>query len=125
MYRAGFATSQSAYETAFQELFESLDWLEDRLRRHRYLLGELVTEADWRLFPTLIRFDAVYYGHFKCNLRHVYEYPALWGYHARALPDARNRGDGLAGRVQNSLLRQPPESQPDRSHPFRTQAAFR
>jgi putative glutathione S-transferase len=80
VYRAGFATSQSAYETAYQQLFESLDWLESRLQRHRYLLGELVTEADWRLFPTLVRFDAVYYGHFKCNLRHVYEYPALWGY---------------------------------------------
>jgi putative glutathione S-transferase len=80
VYRAGFATSQSAYETAYQQLFESLDWLEDRLKRQRYLLGDLVTEADWRLFPTLVRFDAVYYGHFKCNLRHVYEYPALWGY---------------------------------------------
>jgi glutathionyl-hydroquinone reductase len=80
VYRAGFATSQSAYETAYQLLFESLDWLEDRLQQHRYLLGGLVTEADWRLFPTLVRFDAVYYGHFKCNLRHVYEYPALWGY---------------------------------------------
>jgi glutathionyl-hydroquinone reductase len=80
VYRAGFATSQSAYETAFQQLFESLDWLEERLRQRRYLLGDLVTEADWRLFPTLVRFDTVYYGHFKCNLRHVYEYPALWGY---------------------------------------------
>jgi glutathionyl-hydroquinone reductase len=80
VYRAGFATSQSAYETAFRELFESLDWLEERLQSQRYLLGNLVTEADWRLFPTLVRFDAVYYGHFKCNLRHVYEYPALWGY---------------------------------------------
>jgi putative glutathione S-transferase len=80
VYRAGFATSQSAYETAVQLLFESLDWLEDRLQRQRYLVGELLTEADWRLFPTLVRFDAVYYGHFKCNLRHVYEYPALWGY---------------------------------------------
>jgi len=80
VYRAGFATSQSAYESACEALFESLDWLEERLRRQRYLLGDLLTEADWRLFPTLIRFDAVYYGHFKCNLRHVYEYPALWGY---------------------------------------------
>ena len=80
VYRAGFATSQSAYENACQQLFDSLDWLEDRLQQHRYLLGELLTEADWRLFPTLVRFDAVYYGHFKCNLRHVYEYPALWGY---------------------------------------------
>jgi glutathionyl-hydroquinone reductase len=80
VYRAGFATSQSAYETAVQLLFESLDWLEDRLQRQRYLVGQMLTEADWRLFPTLVRFDAVYYGHFKCNLRHVYEYPALWGY---------------------------------------------
>jgi putative glutathione S-transferase len=80
VYRAGFATSQSAYETAVQLLFESLGWVEDRLQKHRYLVGELITEADWRLFPTLVRFDAVYYGHFKCNLRHVYEYPALWGY---------------------------------------------
>ena len=80
VYRAGFATSQSAYEAACQQLFESLDWLEERLQEHRYLLGDLLTEADWRLFPTLVRFDAVYYGHFKCNLRHVYEYPGLWGY---------------------------------------------
>jgi putative glutathione S-transferase len=80
VYRAGFATAQSAHESAVQTLFEALNWLEERLKRQRYLLGDLVTEADWRLFPTLIRFDAVYYGHFKCNLRHVYEYPALWGY---------------------------------------------
>jgi putative glutathione S-transferase len=80
VYRAGFATSQSAYETAFRELFDTLDWLEERLQHQRYLLGNLLTEADWRLFPTLVRFDTVYYGHFKCNLRHVYEYPALWGY---------------------------------------------
>jgi putative glutathione S-transferase len=80
VYRAGFATSQSAYETALQLLFESLDWAEDLLQRRRYLVGDLLTEADWRLFPTLVRFDAVYYSHFKCNLRHVYEYPALWAY---------------------------------------------
>jgi putative glutathione S-transferase len=80
VYRAGFATSQSAYESAIGSLFASLGWLEEHLSRRRYLLGEAVTEADWRLFPTLVRFDAVYYGHFKCNLRHIYEYPALWGY---------------------------------------------
>lgn len=80
VYRAGFATTQQAYERAVRKLFESLDWLEERLLQRRYLLGEVVTEADWRLFPTLVRFDAVYFGHFKCNLRHVYEYPALWGY---------------------------------------------
>jgi putative glutathione S-transferase len=80
VYRAGFATAQSAYESAVRSLFESLDWLEGRLAQQRYLLGERITEADWRLFPTLVRFDAVYYGHFKCNLRHVYEYPAIWNY---------------------------------------------
>jgi putative glutathione S-transferase len=80
VYRAGFATRQNAYESAVRSLFESLDWIESRLARQRYLLGDVITEADWRLFPTLVRFDAVYYGHFKCNLRHVYEYPALWAY---------------------------------------------
>jgi putative glutathione S-transferase len=80
VYRAGFATKQSAYESAVRALFESLDWLEARLTKQPYLVGDRITEADWRLFPTLVRFDAVYYGHFKCNLRHVYEYPALWAY---------------------------------------------
>jgi len=80
VYRAGFATYQSAYDSAVREVFSTLDRIEERLQGQRYLVGELLTEADWRLFPTLVRFDAVYYGHFKCNLRHVYEYPALWGY---------------------------------------------
>jgi putative glutathione S-transferase len=80
VYRAGFATSQAAYASAARALFASLDWLEERLAQSRYLLGDVLTEADLRLFPTLVRFDAVYYGHFKCNLRHVYEYPALWDF---------------------------------------------
>ncbi len=80
VYRAGFATTQTAYASAVDEVFATLDWIEQRLQQQRYLVGDLMTEADWRLFPTLMRFDAVYYGHFKCNLRHVYEYPALWGY---------------------------------------------
>jgi glutathionyl-hydroquinone reductase len=80
VYRVGFATTQLAHESAVRGLFASLDWIEARLTERRYLLGDVVTEADWRLFPTLVRFDAVYYGHFKCNLRHIYEYPALWGY---------------------------------------------
>lgn len=84
VYRAGFATAQAPHEAAVRALFETLDWLEERLQRRRYLLGDRPTEADWRLFPTLVRFDAVYYGHFKCNLRHVYEYEALWDY-TRAL----------------------------------------
>jgi putative glutathione S-transferase len=80
VYRAGFATMQSAYETAARQVFDCLDWLEERLRRQRYLLGDLMTEADWRLFPTLVRFDAVYHGHFKCNLRRLIDYPAVWAY---------------------------------------------
>ncbi len=84
VYKAGFATRQEPYEAAAKALFDTLDWIETRLSRQRCLVGERATEADWRLFPTLVRFDAVYYGHFKCNLRHVYEYPALWDY-TRAL----------------------------------------
>lgn len=77
VYRAGFASTQQAYEHAFDELFLELDWLEQRLGERRYLTGEFLTEADWRLFTTLIRFDAVYHGHFKCNLRRVEDYPNL------------------------------------------------
>jgi glutathionyl-hydroquinone reductase len=78
VYRAGFATTQAAYEEAVLPLFETLDWLETRLSRSRYMFGERLTEADIRLFTTLVRFDAVYYGHFKCNLRRIVDYPALW-----------------------------------------------
>ena len=80
VYKAGFATEQAAYEEAFYELFDSLDWLEARLSTQRYLTGEHITEADWRLFTTLIRFDAVYVGHFKCNRQRLADYPALSGY---------------------------------------------
>ena len=80
IYRAGFATSQSAYEEAVIPLFDTLDWLDLRLTENRYLLGETITEADWRLFPTLIRYDLAYHGNFKCNLRRVQDYPNLWGY---------------------------------------------
>ncbi len=77
VYRAGFATSQSAYEQAFDELFAELDHLEQLLGVNRYVAGEYLTEADWRLFTTMIRFDAVYFGHFKCNLRRIADYPNL------------------------------------------------
>jgi putative glutathione S-transferase len=80
VYRAGFATSQAAYETAFRNLFDTLDEMETVLSRRRYLAGDVLTEADWRIFTTLIRFDAVYYSHFKCNWRHIYEYPNLSNY---------------------------------------------
>lgn len=80
VYRAGFATTQRAYEEAFEQLFSTLDELENILSRHRYLLGNQQTEADWRLFTTLVRFDAVYVGHFKCNLRRIEDYPNLSNY---------------------------------------------
>lgn len=80
VYRAGFATTQTAYEDAFNELFAALDKLENRLSKQRYLVGDQQTEADWRLFTTLIRFDAVYVGHFKCNLRRIADYPNLSNY---------------------------------------------
>ena len=80
VYRAGFATTQEAYEEAFDALFAALDWLDGRLASRRYLMGDRLTEADWRLFTTLIRFDAVYVGHFKCNLRRIADHPALWPY---------------------------------------------
>jgi len=80
VYRAGFATSQPRYERAVTSLFDTLDDLEARLEKSRYLVGDTLTEADWRLFTTLVRFDAVYYGHFKCNRRRLVDYPNLWGY---------------------------------------------
>jgi len=80
VYKSGFATSQEAYDAAIHPLFDTLDWLEDRLARNRYLMGDRVTEADWRLFTTLIRFDPVYHLHFKCNKRRLIDYPNLWAY---------------------------------------------
>ena len=80
VYRAGFASTQAAYEEAFHMLFATLDQIEARLTTQRYLLGATQTEADWRLFVTLVRFDAVYHGHFKCNLRRIVDYPNLSGY---------------------------------------------
>ncbi|WP_282169918.1 glutathione S-transferase family protein [Ruegeria atlantica] len=80
VYKSGFATSQQAYDAAVDPLFETLDWLEDRLASNRYLMGDRLTEADWRLFTTLIRFDPVYHLHFKCNRRRLIDYPNLWAY---------------------------------------------
>ncbi len=80
VYKAGFATTQKAYEEAVTPLFETLGWLDTRLSKRRYLVGNTITEADWRLFTTLIRFDAVYVGHFKCNLRRIAEYSNLGPY---------------------------------------------
>ena len=80
VYKAGFASTREAYEEAFDALFETFDALERRLARQRYLAGERVTEADWRLFTTLVRFDVVYHGHFKCNKRRLIDYANLWAY---------------------------------------------
>lgn len=80
VYKTGFATTQDAYEEALFELFAALDNMEARLQDKRYLTGDTITEADWRLFSTLMRFDAVYVGHFKCNIRRIVDYPNLWGY---------------------------------------------
>lgn len=80
VYKSGFATTQAAYEAAVYPLFDTLDWLEDRLSQNRYLMGDHLTEADWRLFTTLIRFDPVYHLHFKCNRKRIVDYPNLWAY---------------------------------------------
>lgn len=80
VYKAGFATTQEAYEQPLTTLFDALDTLEARLAKRRYLMGDTITEADWRLFTTLVRFDAVYVGHFKCNIHRIIDYPNLWGY---------------------------------------------
>jgi len=94
VYRCGFAGSQEAYDKAYGRLFAALDWLEERLSGQRYLVGETLTEADVRLFTTLVRFDAVYHGHFKCNRNKLSEMPALWGY-ARDLFQTPGFGDTI------------------------------
>jgi len=80
VYRCGFATTQSAYDEAIGPLFDTLDWLEDLLSKNRYLMGEQITEADWRLFTTLVRFDPVYHLHFKCNRKRIVDCPNVWAY---------------------------------------------
>jgi putative glutathione S-transferase len=94
VYRAGFAASQEAYEAAYDRLFATLDWLTERLRNQRYLVGDTITEADVRLFTTLARFDAVYHGHFKCNRNKLTELPVLWAY-ARDLFQTPGFGDTI------------------------------
>ncbi len=80
VYKSGFATTQEAYDAAVHPLFDSLDWLEERLSTSRYLMGDRITEADWRLWTTLIRFDLVYHQHFKCNRHRIIDYPNLWAF---------------------------------------------
>ena len=112
VYRAGFARTQQAYEAAATVLFDALDGLDDRLGRTRYLMGDRLTEADWRLFPTLARFDVAYYGAFKCNLRRLIDYPNLWPY-ARELYQTPGIADTVdleiykRGYFSKSALRNP------------------
>jgi putative glutathione S-transferase len=94
VYRCGFADDQASYDEAYDRLWAALDWLEERLTNRRYLMGEAITEADVRLFTTLVRFDAVYHGHFKCNRSKLTELPALWGY-ARDLFQTPGFGDNV------------------------------
>ena len=94
VYRCGFAGDQESYEAAYDRLFTALDWLEERLGERRYLMGDSITEADVRLFTTLVRFDAVYHGHFKCNRNKLTEMPNLWGY-ARDLYSIPEFGDTI------------------------------
>ncbi len=114
VYKAGFAATQAAYEEAVFPLFESLDWLEQLLGQRRYLAGAAVTEADWRLFATLIRFDAVYVGHFKCNLRRIVDYSQSVELYEGAVPDAGRGADGRFRAHQGTLLSEPPQHQSHR-----------
>jgi putative glutathione S-transferase len=117
VYRAGFATAQDKYEQAVTELFRTLDWLEKRMAKRKWLLGSLFSEADVRLFTTLVRFDAVYYSHFKCNLRRLVDYPNLWRWTRRvhALPGVRATTD--LREIKEHYYRSMPELNPSRIVP--------
>jgi putative glutathione S-transferase len=101
VYRTGFATSDEAYAAAYNKLFDALDLIEDRLSTQRYLVGDHITEADWRLFTTLIRFDVAYYGPFKCNKRRIIDYRNMWAY-LRELYQV----PGVAGTVDITAIKQ-------------------
>ena len=100
VYKCGFARTQAAYDEAVTALFETIDWLEERLSRSRYLMGDRITEADWRLFVTLLRFDSVYNHHFKCSRNRLVDFPNLWA-NAREL----YQWDGIAGSVHMDQIR--------------------
>ena len=114
VYKAGFARSQEAYDEAVTALFETLDALDQRLSRQRYLAGDRITEADLRLFTTLVRFDPVYVGHFKCNLKRLVDYPTPVAVHPRAVPAPGHRPDRRFLPHQAALLRQPRDGEPER-----------
>ena len=104
VYRCGFARSQEAYNDAYDSLFAALDEIEERLNRQRYLVGRQITEADWRLFPTLVRFDVAYFSLFKCNRKRIADYPNLLNYMRETLPGARRRRDHQAALLRAHLL---------------------
>ena len=112
VYRAGFARSQEAYDEAVKKVFVCLDQMEQWLNERRYLVGERITEADWRASRRLLRFDPVYHGHFKCNLRRVQDYPNLQKLFARAVPVAGDQRDVRFAKNQIRLLR-PAQRQSD------------
>ena len=119
VYEAGFSQNQAAYETACGNVFAVLDELEERLASTRYLVGDTPTEADWRLFPTLVRFDTVYYLHFNCNLRRDRRLPESLGLRARPLPATGHLRDGRHGPDQASLLHDARHDQPEPHRPRR------
>ena len=122
VYRAGFATEQAAYEDGCRAVFAALDWIEELLSRQRYLVGARLTEADWRLFTTLVRFDAVYYSHFKCNLRRIVDYPQLVELSARSLSGARHCRHREFGSHQAALLHEHDRDQSDAHRAARAKA---
>ena len=125
VYRAGFATTQAAYEEGVLPLFETLDWLEERLATRRYLTGETATEADWRLFTTLIRFDAVYVGHFKCNIRRIADYPRLSAYLRALLEFEGVRGTVNLGHIKRHYYQSHRTLNPSGIVPVGPELAFR
>lgn len=124
VYRAGFARSQAAYEHAVVDVFTTLDWLEGLLRERRYVLGDTVTEADWRLFPTLVRFDSVYSGHFKCNLRRIVDYPNLWRYTCELYQTAGISDTVVLDEIKRHYYMTHPSLNPSRIVPLGPQIDF-
>jgi putative glutathione S-transferase len=117
VYRAGFATTQDAYHEAVTGVFAALDQLEQRLSGQRYLAGDALTEADVRLWVTLARFDAVYYSHFKCNIRRIADYPALWGYARDLYARPAFRETTNFSQIKNHYYRTHPHLNPSRIVP--------
>ncbi|MGR8950155.1 MAG: glutathione S-transferase C-terminal domain-containing protein, partial [Gammaproteobacteria bacterium] len=112
VYRAGFAAAQDAYEKAVVELFDTLESIENHLEEHSFLVGEKPTEADWRLFPTLTRFDVAYYGAFKCNIKRLIDFPNLWDYARRLYHQP-----GIADTVHFDVYKQGYYSQSEKRNP--------